>query len=71
MEQLKEEDFLVIMDLIDGAYQNFKLTENVMKTYYYFLKDYKNKNIWYAVTYWIKHNDFAPTIKNLVDMLGD
>lgn len=66
---MNEKDFMLIMELIDGAYQNFKLTENTLKTYYHFLKKYKNKDLWDIASYWIRNNNYAPTVKDLLDTL--
>ena len=66
---MKQEDFLLIMDLIDGAYQNFRLTDNVLKAYYDYLKHYTNKDVWNIAHAWIEKNDNPPTIRNLVEML--
>ena len=39
--EMDKDHFLKIMSLIDGAYPTFKLTDNTIKSYYYFLKNYK------------------------------
>lgn len=66
---MNQEDFRIIMDLIDGAYQNFRLTENVLKAYYEYLKHYTNKDVWTVVHRWVVENDNPPTIKNLLEIL--
>lgn len=71
MEQngfMKEKDMVKILELIDGACQNFRLTENTAKSYYLYLKGFKNKDVWSVVYNWLERKATAPTIP---DILGE
>lgn len=67
--EMDKEHFIKIMDLISGAYPNFNTNENTLRSYYYFLKPYKDNDVWSATAQWIRTNKYPPTISDLLEIL--
>lgn len=71
IEEMNQEHFTTVMNLINGAYQRaFTLTENVMRTWYLYLKYYNDRDLWDVAYEWCIKNPNPPTImdfKNLLD----
>lgn len=62
---MSREEFIEILDEIDGAFNQFTLSDNLVKTWYKYLGSFSKDILSNVVSDYIRENSKAPSIADL------